>query len=95
MHHHFGDYIILLTGRSEQYREATQRWIINHCAGFDALMMRKDDDGRPGEIVKADIYRKLIEPYHNVWQVYDDKTYIVNMWRELGLECAQVAPGGF
>ena len=31
----------------------------------------------------------------NVEMVFDDRQKVVDMWREIGLTCMQVAPGNF
>ena len=57
--------------------------------------MRKGGDKRIDSIVKKELYRKYIEPFYRVKLVLDDRNQVVDMWRDLGLPCWQVAPGNF
>ena len=61
----------------------------------DFLFMRAEDDFRHDTIVKEEIYRTHIEPFWNVFCVFDDRSTVVEMWRSLGLVCLQVANGDF
>jgi hypothetical protein len=57
--------------------------------------MRKTDDNRKDCIVKKEIYETFIKDKYNVLFVMDDRNQVVNMWREQGLTCFQVADGNF
>jgi hypothetical protein len=59
------------------------------------LFMRETGDRRADNIIKEEIYRKHIEPHYNVLYVFDDRDRVVQMWREIGLTCLQVANGNF
>lgn len=41
------------------------------------------------------MYETQIAPYYRVTAVFDDRQQVVDMWREIGLTCCQVAPGNF
>jgi hypothetical protein len=91
-----GHGIILTSGRKEGCREGTAAWLDQHCQ-FTPLMllMRADGDGRKDAIVKREMYETQIAPYYRVTAVFDDRQQVVDMWREIGLTCCQVAPGNF
>ncbi len=57
--------------------------------------MRKTDDFRPDEDVKKEIYNENIKNKFNVLYVFDDRNSVVNIWRNEGLTCLQVANGDF
>jgi hypothetical protein len=57
--------------------------------------MRKTGDHRKDYVVKKEIHRKLIKPKYEVLFVLEDRNQAVNMWRQEGLTCLQVAPGDF
>lgn len=59
------------------------------------LLMRGCDDNRPDAEVKKSTYFNEIEPGFDVWLVLDDRNQTVEMWREIGLTCLQVANGNF
>lgn len=68
-------------------------WNYNYeCLG---LLMRPDDDNRSDAIVKEEIYLNQIKPHYSVFMVLDDRNKVVEMWREHGLVCHQVADGNF
>jgi hypothetical protein len=57
--------------------------------------MRKYGDYRKDYVVKREIYEQLIAPDYDILCVLDDRNSVVDMWREIGLTCLQVAPGDF
>ena len=90
------NYIIFVTGRDEECREITSKWI-KEVAGIDdfLLYMRPHNDKRPDQVVKKELYEKYIEPDYNVSCVFEDRNKVVEMWRELGLLCLQVCEGNY
>jgi hypothetical protein len=95
--------LIFMSGRMEQCREQTRLWLHTflcpdalHCMCSGPLLMRKDGDSRPDQIVKRELYERHVQGLHEVEGVLDDRDRVVKMWREeLGLTCLQVAPGAF
>jgi hypothetical protein len=89
--------IILVSGRSERYRDVTEYWLRRHGLFiFRAkLLMRPLDDRRSDELVKRDLYDQHVKPFYRVLYVFDDRDKVVKMWRDLGLTCLQVAEGNF
>lgn len=88
--------IILVTGRREKFRDVTEAWLHLHMIPYDNLLMRGDDDNRPDNEVKKDIYLTHIEPEFRVMFILDDRQRVVDMWRkELNLPCFQVNYGDF
>ncbi len=87
--------IIVISGRHERARQLTSRWLERHDVPYKKLVMRPDDDYRPDDIVKEELFRKEIEPWYTVAGVIDDRAKVVAMWRRLGLVCFQVAEGDF
>jgi hypothetical protein len=86
---------IICSGRSEDFREVTQQWLASHGITFDCLLMRPAKDNRSDAVVKREMYEREIAGKYDVRLVLDDRSRVVNMWRELGLTCFQVAPGDF
>lgn len=85
---------IFMTGRSEQHREATRKWLDK--AGFYSpcpLVMRKDGDNRADYIVKKELYLNHVQGTAKILFVLDDRPSVCRMWRaELGLKVLQVGP---
>lgn len=87
--------IIIVSGRSDDCREDTEKWLINNFVPYDELFMRKAGDVRKDSIVKQEIYETHLKPSYNVLAVFDDRNQVVDMWRSLGLTCLQVNYGFF
>lgn len=93
----YGWKVVIISARKEKYREITDYWLWTHglFENRAALLMRKNDDQRGDPQVKRDMYEKEIAPHYDVQTVFDDRTRVVKMWRELGLTCFQVAEGDY
>ena len=96
--------LIFMSGRMEQCREATRLWLHSYVCDRSLpvdmchypLLMRKDGDNRPDQIVKRELFEQRVVGLYEVEGVLDDRDRVVRMWREeLGLTCLQVAPGAF
>lgn len=93
-----GNHIIVVTARQDRPDMGnlfTRWWLTNNQIPFDYLFSRKPDDQRKDAVVKREIFDEYIAGKFNVTLVLDDRTQVVNMWRELGLTCWQVAEGNF
>lgn len=94
--HRDGHHLVVISGRTEAARADTTAWIERHLGvPVDALYLRPVGDRRPDIVVKKEIYRRHIERTHRVLCVLEDRSRVVEMWRDLGLTCLQVAPGDF
>lgn len=89
----FNRIIIIVSGRKN--RESTEKWLKIYDIPYDFIYTREQNDNRPDEIIKREIYEKYIEPNYNVLFVLDDRDKVVKMWRDLGLTCLQVYYGDF
>lgn len=93
--------IIFMSGRDDTCRVDTERWLDMHDIPYDRLIMRpadfKDANGNkaPDYQVKYHLFNEHIRGKYNVRVVFDDRQQVVDMWRQLGLNCAQVAEGEF
>jgi hypothetical protein len=88
--------ILLVSGREDQYREPTLRFLAKHEIGYDALIMRKTKDYRKDSIIKTEIYNEFIKDNYFVEFVLDDRNQVVDTWRnDLKLPCFQVYYGDF
>ncbi|MGQ3014776.1 MAG: phosphatase domain-containing protein [Flavobacteriales bacterium] len=91
-----GEHIILLSGREDNSREATERWLKKHDIPYDALYMRTTKDHRKDSVIKKELYEAHILGRYFVRFVLDDRNQVVDLWRlELGLPCLQVNYGDF
>lgn len=81
--------VLLVSGRTDRVRGKTEEWLRRHMIPFADLHMRKDGDWRSDVIVKSEILDQLLAQGHKIAFVVDDRTSVVNMWRERGLTCLQ------
>lgn len=87
--------VILLSGRSSEFREHTLRWLTKMDLGWHDLVMRAATDRRSDDIVKAELFDEHVRTQFNCVAVYDDRDRVVALWRRMGLTCMQVAYGNF
>lgn len=76
--------LILVSGRSDDYREKTEEWLARHGFEYSALYMRMQKDNRDDSIVKGEIADE-IEKTHNILFVFDDRKRVVDMWVNRGI----------
>lgn len=87
--------IVLMSGREDQWKPQTLEFLEKYEIPYTALYMRKSGDIRKDSIIKEEMFRELVHPTWNIEFVLDDRDQVVNMWRSIGLNCFQVAPGDF
>lgn len=90
-----GCYIILLSGRSEEHREATEKWLVDNGVWWDNLFMRAKGDTRHDGIVKSELVDKHISGVYDVIAHFDDRDRVVDMMRTKGMKVLQVGYGDF
>lgn len=88
--------VICITGRPERTRAATLKWFREKIGPEpDAIYMRKDHDFRPDVEIKREWVEKLREEGHNFILAFEDRDRVVKMYRDLGIQCCQVAEGAY
>ena len=87
--------ILFVSSRPESSREGTARWLNMYGLQPTKLIMRKNHDYRPDDIVKRELFYEHIAGQFNVLLVIDDRDRVVDIWRSMGLTCLQVAKGAF
>lgn len=88
-----GNELILLTGRRESTRQKTEAWLRRYGVfAYDRLLMRADGDRRHDTVVKPELlHLRDIRPF----LVFEDRSSMVEHWRNMGIPCFQVAKGDF
>ena len=86
--------IIVTSARNDKNRDITEQWFKKHDIPFNTLIMRPDGDFRPDREFKQEILDGLKET-HNIIMTFDDRNQVVEMWRDNGIPCLQVADGNF
>ncbi|MEB3309671.1 MAG: AAA family ATPase [Snowella sp.] len=87
--------VLLVSGREEKHREPTLRFLQKHDIHYEKLIMRATGDFRKDALIKQEIFDREIRGFYNIEFVLDDRNQVVQMWRQLGLTCLQVADGDF
>jgi hypothetical protein len=83
-----GAQIIIVSGRDEEYREVTEKWLAGNGVEYDYLYMRPTEPGpkREDSIIKYELFNQHIRPKnYRILGVYDDRHRVLRMWRALGL----------
>ena len=83
--------IILVTGRPEDYREHTIKWLNLNLFKYNNIFFRKKNDFRKDYIIKEEIYNDHIKLNYEILFVVDDRNSVVKMWRRNGLVCLDCA----
>ena len=86
-----GTEIWVATGRSDAVRAQTRAWFAQHRVPCDRLLMRAAHDRRADWVLKRGWLSSGQIPAARVQMVFDDRARVVQMWREAGLTCLQVA----
>jgi FMN phosphatase YigB (HAD superfamily) len=94
-HRAAGSAVWIVSGRSDEVRKETERWLKLNGLEPDWMLMRKAKDHQPDHKLKRSWVDCAAIPIDKVLCVYDDRSSVVAMWRELGLVCFQVASGDF
>jgi hypothetical protein len=91
--------VLFITGRTEDVREKTLESFRKHIGKWAAkgedLYMRPSGDYRADTIVKSELMDQIIAAGWTPIMVFEDRASVVQMWRDRGIPCAQVAPGNF
>lgn len=99
-----GDHIIFLSGRNEDCREETVRWITNkigykpdhpYSTNVHLFMRPSDDPSTADFIVKDRLLDEYVNGKFNVIGVFDDRRQVIQMWRSKGLTVFDVAGNKF
>lgn len=96
--HKLGNKILIVTARPDSGKEVTIKWL-DEVAGlkgiYEKLYMRKKDDHRNDYIVKKEILDQILKDGYKPYIVLDDRDSVVDMWRDHGIRCLQVADGDY
>lgn len=87
--------IIVLSGRDGSCASATYDWLVKHGLTFTALKTRTAGDSRSDYIIKKELLDQYVLPNYDPILAIDDRQQVVDLWREQGIECWQVAQGRF
>ena len=87
--------IVIFSGRPDTTEPATRQWLSLYGVPYHKLVMRDNERYfKPDEKLKKQMLDDHLD-IDDVFCVVDDRQKVVDMWRENGLTCFQVAPGDF
>ena len=85
---------IIVTGRPETHRKQTEKWLSDNLIIPDYLFMRPAGDFRSDVDIKREIVKNNIGDA-NVLFVIDDRSKVVEMWRDMEYKCLQCQKGEY
>jgi phosphoglycolate phosphatase-like HAD superfamily hydrolase len=86
--------IVIVSGRSDRTKEATERWLEKYGILYDRMIMRKRKNFTPDNELKERWLEKYLDR-DDIRVVVDDRQRVVDMWRRNGLNVFQVENGNF
>ena len=86
--------IKVVTGRDEKYRQISLNWLHNHELWVETkdLHMRHRGDKRHDYLIKPELIANFKD---EIEMIFEDRSSVVKMWRDLGITCLQVNHGNF
>lgn len=87
--------VLIVSGRGEQQRDVTEKWLEDNDVRYHELYMRPKLDYRADDIVKSEILDTIIATGFEPTLVLDDRDRVLAMWRRRGLKAVQVNYGDF
>jgi len=78
--------LIVLTGREERYRAASEAWVRQAMPWpWEVFKMSPNHDPRPGEETKRELYQELVDEGYEIVGAIEDRPRIIALWEELGI----------
>jgi len=87
-----GHKCIVITGRMDQHRTVSLKWIQNHYDGEfhnEDLYMRADGDHTDDDELKWNIAQKILQenPEYELTAIFEDRHRIIDKFRQNGIYC--------
>lgn len=80
--------VVILTGRSDEVRYETCKWLNENGVKFDEIIMRRQEDNRKDTVIKEEALRAI--GLDNIVCAFDDSPNVVKHFRSLGITTYQV-----
>lgn len=87
--------VIIFSGRDSVCKQDTIDWLKDNGINYYLLLMREEGNSEKDAIIKRRMFEENIRGKYFVEYVLDDRNQVVEMWRNMGLTCLQVADGDF
>lgn len=86
--------IVFVSGRSDQVRQETERWLASHDL-YGSVYMRTAGDYKPDDLLKIELLAAMRADGWEPIMAFDDRNRVVKAWRDAGIPCAQVVDGDY
>lgn len=87
--------IIIFSGRDGVCLSDTIEWLQSNGINFSDIKMRSAGNNEKDSIIKRRLFEENVRGRYYIEYVLDDRNQVVEMWRQIGLTCLQVADGNF
>lgn len=87
--------MMMFTGRPEAYRQVTIDWVSALGIRYERLLMRPEGNYDDDCIIKKAMLDSVTPTFGTPVMIFDDRNRVVDMWRNVGMTCSQVALGDF
>ena len=87
--------VIIFSRRDGVCRQDTIDWLKDNQIKYSDLFMREAGNVEKDSIIKRRLFEQNIRGKYFIEYVLDDRNQVVEMWRNMGLICLQVADGDF
>lgn len=82
--------VVVLTGRSAEHLDITEKWLQDNGVNYDEIYTRDRHDNRADYIIKRELFDLHVRNKYNVKYVIDDRPQVCREWRRMGLKVLQV-----
>lgn len=90
-----GHRFVFCSGRGDDTREVTEKWLADNGFEYEALFMRRAGDYRKDSVVKVELLDQIRQWHGEPYLWFDDRNQVVDAIRAAGVRVMQVAPGDF
>ena len=89
--------IVIMSGRSEEVRFETLRWLEKYGVDCDVIYLRQEGDRREDFVVKGEFMDHFLTKYkrEDIVAIFEDRKQVVDAFRARGFRVFQVAEGNF
>lgn len=91
----YGYTVIIFSGRDGICKDDTIQWLRGNEIEYQFLFMRDVGNTEKDAIIKRRMFEENVRGKYFIEYVLDDRNQVVEMWRNMGLTCLQVAEGDF
>lgn len=83
----YGGIVILLTGRYEELRKKTKKWLLENNIMYNYLYMKPDSMKYVKDTVfKKEMYLDVISRSFSIKYAIDDRDEVLEMWSSIGIK---------